>query len=463
MERILEFSNAMIEEKGSSFDDRVYTFEAKVLEDAGLRENITSQETEAADTSHERETAEGALNNGGKAVRYEGYDYYWRYSSESWSDTGLFAYYTGIQDTENQMVRRTPEGAEEVLFSAVGYGDIYILGDRMYLTEDGDSRLYSVKMDGSGRKDYGWCKVCGADETAENLLVLDSSAEDGSTWLALIHKDGGKEQIQNGSWNYVDTIGSYAYFSDYDYDTERLTLSRYKVDGTEEVQEMDRITLNNSDALQYVAVLQVTALEDTIYYSYGSYAGTGLFFQEGGINSVRMDGSGAQVCVAQGEITAQDFQVTNEDGDVRIYYADDSISTGSLIGYWDDEAYEGSIVKNLSTGQTGRSDFCLSRPGSYVYLEGEIAMLEENQAAYRTVLSKDRASAFGCSDFDSEDSSITIIRDLENVGDCAYFAVEKSVRDKQEDMGWRPGYRRENTDCYRMNLEDGRLELLYSY
>ena len=463
MERILEFSNTMIEEKGSSFDDRVYTFEAKVLEDAGLRENITSPETEDAYTSHGSETTEGTLNNGGKAVRHEGYDYYWKYSSGSRSDTGLFAYYSGTQDVENQMVRRTPDGAEEVLFSAVGCGDLYILGDRMYLTEDGDSKLYSVKMDGSGRKDYGWCRVCGADGDAENLLVLDSSAEDGSTWLTLIRRDGSREQIQNGSWNYVDTVEGYAYFSDYDYDTGRLTLSRYKVDGTEEMQEMDSIALNGSYDSQYASVLQVTALEDTVYYSYGSYAGTGLFFQEGGINSVRMDGSGAQVCVEQGGITAQDFQVTNEDGDVRIYYVDDSIGTGSLIGYWSDAAYDGSIVKNLSTGQISQSDFCLSRPGSYVYLDGEVVMLEENQTFYRTVLPKDRAAAFGCGDFNSEDSSIAIIRDLEIVGDCAYFAVEKSLRDKQGDMGWRPGYRRENTDCYRMSLGDGQLELLYSY
>lgn len=466
MERILEFTNAMVSKSGQSYQDTTYTFEANVSSDAGLRERLNNAETADTEASsiepEAKDEADAVVNNGGTVVRYDGCDYYWKYSDESISDTGLFAYYSVNYEAENQMVRRSPDGSEEILFTMPGCGDIYILGDRMYLTEDGYSRMYSVKLDGSGWIDYNGSTAWGADESAETLLVSKYDEDTGSTWLTLIHnEDGSEEKVLEGTWNYAGTADGYAYFSREDEDTYQLALYRYKLDGTEEVKEMDRISVP-SDYL-YAAVQQVTVLEDTLYYSYGYYAGTGYFFQEGGINSVRMDGSGQQVCVSQGGITAKEFQVVNKNGTVKLYYIDDRIGVGSEIGYWDDAAYEGSILKNLDTGKTKQSEFRLSSPGSYVYLDGGIAVMDENQASYTTVIPADIASGFGCSEFTDQDSPITIIRDLEIVGDDVYFAVQKSIRDTENDMGWRPGYQRGSTEYYRMSLADHQLEKLYSY
>ena len=44
-----------------------------------------------------------------------------------------------------------------------------------------------------------------------------------------------------------------------------------------------------------------------------------------------------------------------------------------------------------------------------------------------------------------------------------YFEVEFKIIDRTYAIGWRDGYRRVQTDVYRMKLEEKSIELLYSY
>ena len=44
-----------------------------------------------------------------------------------------------------------------------------------------------------------------------------------------------------------------------------------------------------------------------------------------------------------------------------------------------------------------------------------------------------------------------------------YFEAEFNIYDRDSSIGWRDGYRRLQTDVYRLNLHEDVIELLYSY
>ena len=79
------------------------------------------------------------------------------------------------------------------------------------------------------------------------------------------------------------------------------------------------------------------------------------------------------------------------------------------------------------------------------------------------MIPQETASALGCGDFDDSSPQITLIRNLEKVEDKIFFTVETSSRDREQDIGWRPGYQRVRSDFYTMERGGDQPELIYSY
>ncbi len=403
-------------------------------------------------------------NNGGSVVRYQGNDYYWKYTVSSVAPDGLFAYFGFQSNPGNQMICRHPDGTEEVLFTADGNGDIYIAGGRMYL-KAGDGTTFSVKLDGSERINYDYFTIWGADP-ASGLVLGTGSYNSGVQ--AISGGSGSPVSLTPGGQNYVygGTVDDFVYFSAMDAGGRELRLYRYQLGGSGEVQEIDRHTIPEqfSGLSGSSFVTQVSHLGNTVYYSYGYYAGTGGFFQEGGINSVELDQNGTPVSrsVCAGSITAEEFLAERQDGTVRLYYNDEAI--GSYIGFWDDYAYDGCKMKDLSTGQTSASSFRLSRPGSFICMDGAVCRMNENQASYTTLIPAGLVSGYGCiENITGEEAQVTLIRDLEVVDRDVYYTVETGIRDRNQDMGWRPGYQRSKSERYRLRLGGEQAELLFSY
>lgn len=59
--------------------------------------------------------------------------------------------------------------------------------------------------------------------------------------------------------------------------------------------------------------------------------------------------------------------------------------------------------------------------------------------------------------------SVTLIRDVEVIGNDVYYTVEKSSRNPQGDIGWRPGYVRTGSERYKMTVGGTDAELLFVY
>lgn len=402
----------------------------------------------------------GAENNGGNVVRYQGSLYYWKYNSESFNSPATFAYYYPVQSTVNQLVCRHEDGSEEILLSTQGNGPIFIVGGRIYLEKD-NTTLFSVKLDGSDRVEHGIFEPWAADE-ASGTLIGTSYAQGGGVYL-LRAEDHKLVKVSDEGYTFLGAIDGYCYYtSTSSGKAPGFTLFRVSIDGSE-VTELDSMTKQSGDILG-LDICELSKLNDTIYYSYGFYAGTGGFFQNGGINCVDVDGSNKKVCVEYGGLNAEEFLAEEKDGQVFIYYIGSDDVNGSYIGFWDDYPYSGCYVKNMSTGETKKSDFALSRPGAFVCMDGGIYMIKENSAAYSLLIPQETANDFGFVDTPGgSEKTLALISRLDVIGDEVFFTVDWSIRAPENDFGWRPGYARERSTFYTMKIGDKEAAELYSY
>lgn len=316
----------------------------------------------------------GAVNNGGNVVGYRGNYYYWKYNSQSVSSDGLYAYYPYVQSAVNQLVCRSEEGSETVLLEARGNGPIFIVGDRIYLKEDGVN-LFSVNLEGGDRTDHGAFEPWAADDAAGTLMGSMGYGPDGGIYL-LYAKDHSMEQVAAGSGTFLGAEDGYCYYTTSDIqEVPNAVLWKAAMDGSQ-AAELSRVTSTSDWASVGISILEMMKSGDQIYYSYGAYAGTGGFFQGGGINCVDTEGMNTQVCVADGELQAEEFLVSEGSDGTRICYVGPGDTIGSYIGFWDDYPYKQFQVKILGEGGETRtqnqSSSVLSRPGSYICVGGEI-------------------------------------------------------------------------------------------
>ena len=399
----------------------------------------------------------GAENNGGNVVRYRGNIYYWKYNTESFDSNGTFAYYPHRQ-TENQLICRHEDGSEDLLLSAKGYGPIFIVGDRIYLKENG-ADLFSVNLDGSGRVDHGYFEPWAADDSAGTLI----GRYNGGVYL-LYAKDHSTKQVHSTGQTYLGTVDGYCYYSTAGgQEVPQATLWKAAVDGSE-VVELSQVSGSEEWAAAGFNICQVVKAGDRIYYSYGCYAGTGFFFQEGGVNCVDTDGANTQVIVEYGQLGAEEFQVVESGGETCLYYIGTDDAMGSYAGFWDDYPYRTFHVMTKKDGDSAWTSSpgsgMLTRPGAFLCVDGEIVRWNGETQDFETLIPKEAGFSFLDAPQGSEER-LTLVTNLDVVGGWIYFTVEESVS-TGEAFGWRPVYRRERTTLYAMELGSSEPIALYS-
>lgn len=408
----------------------------------------------------------GAENNGGNVVGYRGNYYYWKYSSQSLAADGLFAYYPYVQTAENQLVCRHDDGTEEILLSAAGNGPIFIVGDRIYLTADGIN-LYSVNLEGKDREEHGDFEPWAADEKAGTLAGARSYASGGGVYL-LSARDHSMTSIAPEGQYFLGAEDGYCYYGTSDIQgTPAAALWKAAMDGSGAVK-LSQVAASEPWETAGISILEMMKSGDQIYYSYGTYAGTGGFFQGGGINCVDADGTETRVCVPDGELGAEEFLISEGDDGTSICYVGKDDAIGSYIGFWDDSPYKKFHVKTLGAEGDGNSDekvpdgFYLSRPGSYICVGGEILRYNPELLTYQTLVPKEAGFDFMDAPTGSEDR-IALISSLDVVGNNVFFTVEWSARNRNRDMGWRAGYDREQSAFYVMKIGETQATEIYKY
>ena len=397
----------------------------------------------------------------------DGKVYYRRYHEDSYEEAALWGSYGTLPDKEKEIICIDADGKETILFTDKGYGGIYLLNNRFYMTdevtdENGDIRrmLYSVDMQGNDRFDYGEGYVSKVDR--ERKIIKIRLWGDG--YYALNYETGEREQVYY-SGVYQDGWFSYVNHSD---DDDICKLCAVSLDG----EEREIIALT-SDGNQIVDgrehILDIKVDGDRVYFIFGGYLGQLQVFQGGKLISVKLDGTDYKAV----ETHSDNYYICHDEGKTLVYFSE---------RYNGDVGIDGEPKEYSALVWDVEEDicYCSEFPGKDLFCYEEMGPLY-SVSRYDDELQRRRVDFYAIPD----DSSriVRIVMDIEqyitkweeeeadyiDYGDYyfadgfLYFTVEYNAYDAETSLGWRDGYRRLHTDIYRLKIGEDKAEVLYSY
>lgn len=225
----------------------------------------------------------------------DGKVYYRQYHADSFmNDNGVWGYYPPSRDTDKEIISIDANGTKNELFSDKGYGNIYLIGERFYMTEQNatGSCVYSVDMQGQNRVDYGPGSVYAAD-VEKGILLLEW--RDSDTWWEYYYilncKTGEKKLLADayyGDLIFCTYQDGWFYF-DWHLYSNACSLTSISLDG--EHREIISLTSENKDLGYPEHIFQVELSADRIFFCFGGYAGSGNIYQGGKFVTVKSDGS----------------------------------------------------------------------------------------------------------------------------------------------------------------------------
>ena len=355
----------------------------------------------------------GFDDSGSAHPTYANETYAWEYTKNSLKTAALFANYDYVTCDANQLVKTDANGKRTVIYQGNGYGNIWIVNERMYLyrnnsKENKERELFSLNMQGKDEHAYGDYEV---HAVYDKYLVLTNSEE---TEIYVMNTEAGKIQLLEKDAQYLYTDGDTVYFTEHPKDTDKhIVLASVKLDATErcrlaDVRKEDVNQIIQTSANLYINCVQ--AVQDTVYFSCGTYGGSASVYQGGVLDKVKKDGSNFKVL-----------------GEAPINFT----------------VYEtGEIMKYGRINQPFQDD------------NGNIWIYKNNAREKLIVNGEDY----------NRRSTVDEYVDIRNVDvqkDVVYFSVNYSVPDESVSIGWRTGYRLQSSVYYRKNLKTGISEKLY--
>lgn len=355
----------------------------------------------------------GFDDSGSAHSTYANETYAWEYTKNSLKTAALFANYDYVTCDANQLVKTDANGKRTVIYQGNGYGNLWIVNERMYLyrnnsKENKERELFSLNMQGKDEHAYGDYEV---HAVYDKYLVLTNSEE---TEIYVMNTEAGKIQLLEKDAQYLYTDGDTVYFTEHPKDTDKhIVLASVKLDATErcrlaDVRKEDVNQIIQTSANLYINCVQ--AVQDTVYFSCGTYGGSASVYQGGVLAKVKKDGSNFKVL-----------------GEAPINFT----------------VYEtGEIMKYGRINQPFQDD------------NGNIWIYKNNAREKLIVNGEDY----------NRRSTVDEYVDIRNVDvqkDVVYFSVNYSVPDESVSIGWRTGYRLQSSVYYRKNLKTGISEKLY--
>lgn len=408
------------------------------------------------------DVSEKAVNNGGLYVKHNGFTYYRRYQAGNFETTGLWGDYYILPGLPNEMMRLKEDGTSEVAFADDGSGDIYICNDRMYLQRQTDyiSVVYSVDPDGSNKKDLFYGSIEGIDEASDTLVCILLNKDDKYVPATLNTITGKITELElTIPYTVLLTVhqGFIYYLGEVDYQASalgKMKLCRVAIDGTQEqlLAESDGNLYEFDTFGTEIPCLQF--VDDTIYFSYGGYAGTGHFYQGGLIARVNTDGSDYKVLAGTvtgteyySDLVYDSFIVVKEGNRKTLYFTEYS------------EDYEGIRALDLLTGEVIAAPFVIHPEGVPFEYNGGVSIYRNASPTMTTLIPTVDYSTLGF----GADEYYYRIHDIQQCGSWVYYRVEANEYNPDVSIGWRDGYTRIKTQVFREEVSGGKKELLYEY
>lgn len=315
-----------------------------ILTGCGKKEMITETKIDIATGP--------VLNNGGSYVSYQGDIYYRQYDGKDYADVtttydGVLGYgisYSPRTDAVSDMMVLRKDGSMDKLFSDTGNDAIYILDNRMFMEKAIGSKtiIYSVKLDGSDKKDLGMGRICGFDELSHTIIYRKTDTEDQYINIGRIDTKTLEVSdiiLEHLYRSFLTIDNDYLYYLaqiDYKRDIKgNIVICKVKLDGTGETVLVDtKEGLYQEPMVEYTTIPCAQLVDDTLYFTYGGYDVTGENYDGGVLAKVNTDGTGFEVfsirypddfpmvsSVDTSHLIGENIQVTQENGKTKIYFA----------------------------------------------------------------------------------------------------------------------------------------------
>ena len=355
----------------------------------------------------------GFDDSGSAHPTYANETYAWEYTKNSLKTAALFANYDYVTCDANQLVKTDANGKRTVIYQGNGYGNLWIVNERMYLyrnnsKENKERELFSLNMQGKDEHAYGDYEV---HAVYDKYLVLTNSEE---TEIHVMYTETEDILLLETDAQYLYTDDDTVYFTEHPKDTdEHIVLASVKLDATErcrlaDVRKEDVNQIIQTSTNLYINCVQV--VKDKVYFSCGTYGGSASVYQGGVLAKVKKDGSNFKVL-----------------GEAPINFT----------------VYEsGEIMKYGRINQPFQDD------------NGNIWIYRNNAREKLVVNGEDYYRRSTVDEY-------VDIRNVDVQKDVVYFSVNYSVPDESVSIGWRTGYRLQSSVYYRKNLKTGISEKLY--
>ena len=363
--------------------------------------------------------------------------YYWKYTPESFEKTAVFANYNAIPGVENQLVYRGEDGAETVLFEADGYGAIVIAGERIFYEsardELGNTAIRSCTLDGQDVVELGEGKLLFGTEDGKAVICTDSLNQQ----IERIEASGGHRTVLAENVVYLDHKGDVIYYQPQEADMEaavhgQATLAEIRADGSEQKNLYTTAPdLYESDMQGSAEIARLIVQEEKIYFSYGSIAGSGMFFQGGKVIRMDRDGNNAEVVAGNEGLVNSIFSV-NPDGSVKSEF--------------------GEFEEMLFT-----------RMQESFSVDGKMYLFDPLTGEPEVILTTEDYQSVGEGLCNYYEDTCLRVELLEVSDDRVYYLADYGISDPENNIGWRTAYRRENGALLEKDMETGAVTTLFTY
>ncbi len=396
------------------------------LEDNVLRGKVDSGQQTAADSGY---TAYGYV------LASEGSLYYMRFTLESLS--GRMTVFCPREDAEVELVRRWPDGREEVVDRITGNNAMGLCGTQI---------MYSRQADGSE-------KIQCMDTQSGARGSLERGVMQGATGSAIAYYDkidgvlygygaGGEECRYNAE--YVGMDGDYLYLQVNDCEPYSIGGGGTMQIGRQNLRTLETETVTSipeiySENMGTTVLTQFMADGGDTYYGLVRLTGTQGLYTDGVIYRVKQGESSPEVLA---ENTTSEFQLMKNGGKTYLLY--DLYDTDGVSALLEVESrtVDGSFSQKIY------------RRGRAVWdTDGICAYLDMSGTKY-TILTSEEIYGLGFSGYMND----CRISDVSLQEDGAYVYV---CRGTQEYNGTAPEFSAVHVALVRKNLETGELTVIY--
>lgn len=372
---------------------------------------------------------------GNVAQKEDGTVYYWEYDSASFEGSAALGYYKPIVGETNKLMMQSLSGEKVMIGDMEGGGSLVLTDSSRIFYEKpvdqiGGYEICSIDQNSGQTQTYGLGRTEASDgkkiicsdstnycidsidaETGERTKLVDGSflaSHDGLIYYQPVEADSGAATKGKVSFAVVDAQGG-----------QQKTLCTTEPD------------LYADDFQGTASIVSMVFKDEYIYFSYGSYAGTGSVYAGGKIMKVKKDGTEAEVVAGMDGLRAPAFSVSED---------------GTVVSQSIDEMYD--YINSMD---------------KYFTRNGSIYFMNENGEPAELVTQADYASVgnVACGQFN--DNEAVTIQFAEKIGNKVYMLLDHGVIDETSRVGWRTGYARVNSAMLSKDLDTGTVETVFSY